>query len=90
MYETDVSSQTKCQLVAYKCDSYESYLKGKCGTCDSSSDCHLIGYQAPNQQIAQYVPEVNSKEVVPAKYYIVTTSSAPWCSEYSLDTIRYY
>lgn len=76
MYETDVSSQTKCQLVAYKCDNYENYLKGKCGTCDTNTDCHLIGYQPSNQQIVQYVPEVNSK------YYIVTTAAAPWCSEY--------
>ena len=78
VYQTDLSSQTKCQLVAFKCESYEDYLKGKCGTCNSNNtDCYLLGYQPPNQ-IVQYVPEINSK------YFLITTASAPWCSKWCI------
>lgn len=74
IYETDVNSQTKCQLVAYVCESYEDYLKGKCGFCDvNNTECYLVGYQ-PYQGL-QYIPEVNSK------YFLVTTASSPWCSK---------
>lgn len=44
LYEDDLSSNpNQCQLVGYRCPSYEQYLAGKCGHCDTlNNQCRLM------------------------------------------------
>lgn len=49
LYEDDLSSsglsgKEQCQIVGYKCSTYDKFLSGKCGFCDQqNSQCRLMG-----------------------------------------------
>ncbi|RWS21580.1 pancreatic triacylglycerol lipase-like protein [Leptotrombidium deliense] len=34
----------ECQPIAYRCDNYQSFIKGRCTECGEGSDCKLFGY----------------------------------------------
>lgn len=44
LYEDDLSSEPEqCQIVGYRCNTYERFLAGKCGVCDSqNTQCRLM------------------------------------------------
>lgn len=44
LFEDDLSSEpNQCQIVGYRCSSYENFLAGKCGKCDSQNNqCRLM------------------------------------------------
>lgn len=46
-----------CSYVAYACDSYRNYLKGRCGLCNSPRQCYPMDfeYQRPNASISNAI-----------------------------------
>lgn len=46
LFEDDQSSRPgECQMVGYRCQSYESFLAGRCGRCDAqNSQCRLMSF----------------------------------------------
>lgn len=49
-----------CSYVAYACDSYRNYLKGRCGLCDSPRQCYSMDfeYQRPNASISNAIEQM--------------------------------
>lgn len=52
LFEDNMSSQTgQCQMVGYRCPSYDRFLAGKCGQCDATnSQCRLMSLPPVNLQ----------------------------------------
>lgn len=46
LFEDDLSSNSVgCQIVAYECEDFQSFLSGKCGYCDErNSQCKLMSF----------------------------------------------
>lgn len=65
---------TEAESMAYQCDSYESFLDGRCGSCDEKDQCKpfhdWFGWW--NTQL----PPENFKK--PLIYYLNTKSMVPW------------
>lgn len=50
-----------CSFVAYACDSYRNFLRGRCGSCKSPTQCYTMDfeYQRPNASTANALTHIN-------------------------------
>lgn len=67
-----------CEMVGYKCDSYEKFLDGKCGTCrDGSDECKLFDswfdywrdHPKPNNASAAKTYYLDTNDIIPYCLY---------------------
>ncbi|XP_071444098.1 pancreatic lipase-related protein 2-like [Hetaerina americana] len=64
----------RCTLIAYLCDSYESFLEGNCTSCgEDGTKCAMMGIDADSYPLQG----LESSE--PRKFYLKTNSSSPFC-----------
>ncbi|XP_068593422.1 phospholipase A1 member A isoform X2 [Cebidichthys violaceus] len=67
-----------CPLVGIPCSSYEDFLKGRCLDCDVfKGTCPTIGLSLNSGIVVSPVPKEQ-------KLFLLTTSSAPFCSHHLL------
>jgi len=73
------SVQTKCQLVAHRCDSYEDFVEGRCFDCGAAGEnCAILGERA-----IEYKPFTN-REPNGQKFYLKTAKKSPFCQHHYL------
>lgn len=92
-----------CSYMAYACDSYRNFVRGKCGLCTATSQCYEMDFeyqrgQAANvsharEHIVKYSSYYAAKLAhgVPyanrLTYYMLVTNEEPYCSEYTKFTV---
>jgi len=71
-YRTDFEKLTKCQPVAYQCESYTEFGRGRCADCgEDGSKCYLVGFW-PNYERRKPKDENEG-------FYLDSESSKPYC-----------
>lgn len=70
-----LKNEKDCHLIAFRCDSYASFLDGRCSECDSERNCKLIGLWS-NQLSTKF--ERTGK---PFQYYSIQSTDRAPCGE---------
>lgn len=70
----------QCQMVAYQCDSYESFLRGLCASCGvNGRRCILIDYVPEREQLS--LNKINPDEQG-LSLFVDTQHQEPFCSKF--------
>ena len=66
-----------CHLISFRCDSYQSFLHGKCTDCDNNErNCKLIGLWS-HQLGTKF-----EKSIRPFQYYSIQNTDKTSCGEF--------
>lgn len=71
----DNYNQTYCQPVAYACDSYKDFKKGKCIDCGANNENCWLFAQGPAKGLTLSPPKKTH-------YYLKTAAKQPFCGEF--------
>lgn len=71
-----LKNEKDCHLLAFKCDSYQNFLDGKCSVCDNEMNCKLIGLWA--NQLNTKIEKPNK----PIQYYSIQSTDKTTCGEF--------
>lgn len=75
IYSVNYDRDATCQLIAYQCKDYDSFLKGECADCGKDlSKCRFVGLSAKYDSSKAPIPKDRDM-----KFFMKTTEKAPFC-----------
>ncbi|CAG2177462.1 unnamed protein product [Oppiella nova] len=78
--DRSLRSPDSCQLIAYRCDSYENFYSGKCGDCGANGDkCRPLGFNLEYWMNETNTNPVKALQTFPNNYFMRTSDAHPFC-----------
>ena len=80
--------QDQCQIIGYKCQSYDAFSSGKCADCGpDNQDCRPLEFDIQYWNNRNNLR--NSLKSFPNNYYVKTSEEEPFCLFHYQITVNY-